>query len=507
MGKPEPKRPLLNDQPFLSRLDALDRELRARSDGGQVEPEPAAPVSGPTSGTKAPAARPPAAPVPGSLTYEPFFGLHEKPFSLASDPRFLFRSAAHREAAGALQAAIRRREGIAVLTGDIGTGKTTLCRMIVGQLDRQTFTARVDDPYLSFDELLRHVLIEFGVVSAEEVTSGRLAKRGRHELTLALQEFLRSLAVLHAFAVVIVDEAQNVSAELLEHLRILADLGGSGRLLQVVLVGQPDLLDRLGAVALQALNQRIAARAALGRLDPDEVGPYIEHRLSVAGGSVAFSPEAIEAVASASHGVPRVVNLVCDRTLTLAAEANTKEIDADTVVRAGDAVGFPVEMMPERRRAWSRRRVLVAAVVVLVVAAAVVAWFTWQPLITRGNAPFDAGVPPGPTAPPLPIGEPLRPIPPPAESTPVSSAASETGDFAIQVGTFRDADRADRLIAALRQGHFRAYRVPVSLGDRGVWQAVLLGRYADETAARTDLQRLQAGGDYAEARVLRIGGQ
>lgn len=423
MEKPEPKRSLLDDQPFLSRLDALDRELtpRAAREAPASEPPRAEPASAPAAkaAPRKAAAKPLGPPeveppTPAStLTYEPFFGLREKPFSLASDPRFVYRSQAHTAVADQLLAAIRRREGIVVLSGDIGTGKTTLCRTIIGQLDRQTFTSRLDDPFLSFEELLRHLLLDFGVVSSEEVTSGRLARRGRHELTLALQEFLRSLALLQAFALVIVDEAQNVSLELLEHLRILSDLGGSGRLLQVVLVGQQDLRDRLLLPEMRAFNQRIAVRASLGPLAPEEIAPYVAHRLSVAGGEVAFTRDAIRRLTAASDGVPRVLNLLCDRALTIAAAEGSDRVDGKVVAQAGEAIGAPGTGSRGGERRWRRPLVAAAAVfMLLVVLAAGV--LLWQPAPVHARLAQWAGLPAAPAPPPLAISAPLRPVPPPA---------------------------------------------------------------------------------------------
>jgi general secretion pathway protein A len=151
-----------------------------------------------------------------SLTYEPFYGLREKPFSLSSDPRFLFKSPAHAPAFDALLAGIRRREGLIVLTGEIGTGKTTLCRSVLQHLDRRTFAAFVPDPFVSREDLLKMLLVDFGAVSVSDLKRGRLNGATRTDLSYTLYEFLDSLVPLQAFAVLIIDEAQNLSASLLE---------------------------------------------------------------------------------------------------------------------------------------------------------------------------------------------------------------------------------------------------------------------------------------------------
>src|SRR5687768_7377414 len=142
--------------------------------------------------------------------YEDYYGFTEKPFSLTPDPRYLYKSESHASAFELLQYAICRREGFVVVTGDIGTGKTTLCRAVMGQLDRRTFTALVLNPFLSEDDLLRLILQDFGVVSREEIKRGRLAGVSKQELIDTLNQFLLSLLPLGASAVLILDEAQKI---------------------------------------------------------------------------------------------------------------------------------------------------------------------------------------------------------------------------------------------------------------------------------------------------------
>src|SRR5205085_4708597 len=169
------------------------------------------PESLPSPGFLAPV---PADARPTGLTYEPFYGLKEKPFSLTSDSRFFYQSRSHAPAFDDLLNAIRRRESLNVLTGDIGTGKTTLCRAVLESLDRKTFSAFVPDPFASREELLKVMLTDFGVASIDDVTSGRLRGATRTELSYLLYEFLGTLPALQAFAVVFIDEAQNLSLPL-----------------------------------------------------------------------------------------------------------------------------------------------------------------------------------------------------------------------------------------------------------------------------------------------------
>jgi type II secretory pathway predicted ATPase ExeA len=249
------------------------------------------------------------------LTYEPFYGLKEKPFSLTSDSRFFYHSRSHAPAFDDLLAGIRRRESLNVLTGDIGTGKTTLCRAVLQNLDRKTFSAFVPDPFASREDLLKVLLMDFGVASVDDLTSGRLRDASRTELSYLLYEFLGTLAPLQAFAVVIIDEAQNLSIPLLEEIRILSDADGQ---LQVVLVGQLELRHKLKLPEMRQVDQRVSVHCHLAPLECDGVAGYVAHRLQTAGGSpdrVRFSPEAIEGIYRVSGGVPRLINRLCDRAL------------------------------------------------------------------------------------------------------------------------------------------------------------------------------------------------
>lgn len=276
------------------------------------------------------------------LTYEPYYGLREKPFSLSTDPKFLYKSAAHAGTFEDLLLAIRRREGLIVLTGDIGTGKTTLCKAVLERLDRKTFTTFVPDPFVTREDLLKMLLLDFGVMSVDDLKSGRMSGASRPELSYPLYDFLKSLVPLQAFAVLIIDEAQNLSSELLEEIRILSDLESPDKMLQVVLVGQLELQAKLKLPEMRQLDQRVSARCSLNPLSREGVAGYISHRLGVAGGAddrVHFSPNAVDAVFRASGGIPRVVNLICDRALHRGHLARKSVIDLEAVTQAIDDLG------------------------------------------------------------------------------------------------------------------------------------------------------------------------
>ena len=220
--------------------------------------------------------------------YEEYYGFTEKPFSLTPDPKFLYKSESHANAFDLLQYAVRRREGFVVVTGDIGTGKTTLCRALLEEIDRNTFTALVLNPFLSEEDLLKLILQDFGVVSREDVKRGRLANVSKQELIEAIYDFLLSLLPLRASAVLIIDEAQNLPMPVLEQIRILSNLEtDKEKLLQIILVGQLNLNSLLKAPQMRQLDQRVSIRYQLRPLNRDEVAAYVSHRLTVAGGSAA----------------------------------------------------------------------------------------------------------------------------------------------------------------------------------------------------------------------------
>jgi type II secretory pathway predicted ATPase ExeA len=271
------------------------------------------------------------------LTYEPFFGLKEKPFSLASDPAFFYNSASHRAAFDALDAGIRRREGLIVLSGEIGTGKTTLCRAVLSQLDRKTFSTFVPDPFVTREDLLKTLLIGFGVASVADINGGRLKGASRQDLSYPLYEFLDSLVPLQAFAVLVIDEAQNLSLGVMEEIRILAELEKREKLLQVVLVGQPELRDNLRLPQMRQVEQRVTVRCELTPLAFRDVAEYVQHRLRIAAATpagVEFTGGALEAAYLASGGVPRLLNLLCDRALQRGFDSQRKTIDRDLMSAA-----------------------------------------------------------------------------------------------------------------------------------------------------------------------------
>jgi general secretion pathway protein A len=282
--------------------------------------------------------------------YEEFYRFGQPPFTLAPDPRFLYRSESHDHAISLLMHAIRRKEGFIVLTGDIGTGKTTICRALLQQLDQATFTSLILNPFLSVEELLREILLDFGVVSRDAVRSGRIAGATKHELISTLHDFLLSLIAIKGSGVLIIDEAQHLSPEVLEQIRIISNLEtNESKLLQIVLVGQLNLLDVLAESQMRQLDQRVSQRAMLKPLTRDGVAAYVAHRLKVAssGETPTFSPEAIDVVHAYSGGVPRVINLLCDRALMLGAELRATVVTPAMIDQAAERLELKKPELPQ----------------------------------------------------------------------------------------------------------------------------------------------------------------
>ncbi|MBN2831552.1 MAG: AAA family ATPase [Candidatus Omnitrophica bacterium] len=257
--------------------------------------------------------------------YCKFYGLKERPFNVTSDPAFFFLSDKHKEALAHLHYGVSQRKGIIVLTGEIGTGKTTLCRFFLNELNKDIKTAFILNPRFSERELLESIVADFGIASQS---------KGKFELVRQLNSFLLTESERGSNVVLIIDEAQNLKPGLLEQVRLLSNIETEKeKLLQVVLVGQPELNARLNLYELRQLRQRVMVRYHILPLEHRQIANYIEHRLNVTGlvGGIEFSREAIEGIASFSSGTPRLINMICDRALLAGFAAGTKTIDQNII--------------------------------------------------------------------------------------------------------------------------------------------------------------------------------
>ena len=425
--------------------------------------------------------------------YEDYYGFVQPPFSLTPDPRFLYRSESHDLALQQVWQAIRRKEGFIVLTGDIGTGKTTLCRTLLEQFDETTFTALILNPFLSVEELLREVVLSFGVVSKDALKSGRLSTASKHELIRTLHDFLLSLVPLHGSAVLIIDEAQHLSAEVLEEIRVLSNLETNDqKLLQIVIVGQLNLMDVLHKAELRQLDQRISIRCLLRPLTREEVEAYVTHRVWVARGStsVTFTPKAFDLVHLLSSGVPRMINLICDRALMVGCKQQVSQITEDHVVGAATHLRIDVpkgKIKGERFEAaggnpnW--RQVAVAAVVVLAIAAGMVA-VIGNPIEFFGSRVNPAVAPVEQRwLPPL-----VAPLAIPAGMPTVSAPPPIAGSFSILVGSYDSARQVEIVERALRERKLPVYMVDVLQPAGDILRRIYIGRYA----TREEAQGVQA---------------
>jgi general secretion pathway protein A len=326
--------------------------------------------------------------------YTQFFNLKQAPFSIAPDPRYLFMSERHREALAHLLYGVGSGGGFVLLTGEIGAGKTTVCRCFLEQIPENCKVAYIFNPKLSVEELLRSICDEFHIGYAEQGTPGGL---GNGATTLSIKTYVDALnaylLATHAKGqnnVLIIDEAQNLSPAVLEQLRLLTNLETNERkLLQIILIGQPELRAILARPELEQLAQRVIARYHLGPLSVDETSRYILHRLGV-GGLTAVSPfpqRLMQQIHRLTEGVPRRINLLCDRALLGAYAESKHQIDRGVVQKAAQEV-FGKDALPVNPASQAMRFALLGLLLGGLISGTVV-WRVTQ----RASVPVVAAAP------------------------------------------------------------------------------------------------------------------
>lgn len=296
--------------------------------------------------------------------YESFYNLAESPFSLTPDPRFLFRSKGHHDILQAALYGLETQKGIIAIVGEVGTGKTTLCRALLKLLPPKYRTGLVLDPHLSEEGLVRAIAEDLGL---------SVDGYDRQAILRALEQFLLEAGERGECAVALLDEAQKLSPELLEQVRILSNLETPTRkLLQIVLVGQPELDEKLLRHDLRQLNQRIGVRCHLTPLSRSETVAYVEHRLRLAGlsGKMPLTRSALRKVWNYSKGIPRLINLVCDRAFTAGFVAQAPRINSSLVTRAIHSLGGVTAPSPLS----ARPSLAVAGLVALLAGGASLLW-------------------------------------------------------------------------------------------------------------------------------------
>jgi general secretion pathway protein A len=395
--------------------------------------------------------------------YTHFFNLKQSPFSIAPDPRYLFMSERHREALAHLLYGVGSGGGFVLLTGEIGAGKTTVCRCFMEQIPADCKLGYIFNPKLSVEELLLSICDEFGIELAPQ-GSGAVSVKGYVD---AINAYLLASHAQSRNNVLIIDEAQNLSAEVLEQLRLLTNLETSERkLLQIILIGQPELRTMLARPELEQLAQRVIARYHLGSLSEAETGIYIEHRLTVAGATAIapFPRKLMGLIHGLTKGVPRRINLLCDRALLGAYVENQPQVTRTILKRAASEVFAGQDAVSAGQGARSGAAARWPLVVAGVLGGVAISALAWQ-LASRDAAPVaqaQAAVKPAAT------------VPAPALAAAAPSVALKPGG-----------DSA----AALRQ-------------LAGLWGLTLTDGEPCAAAARANLRCLQTKGSLDEVRLL-----
>jgi general secretion pathway protein A len=324
----------------------------------------------------------PSGPLP---LYAAHFGLKREPFSIAPDPRYLFMSERHREALAHLLFGVRSGGGFVLLTGEIGAGKTTVCRCFLEQIPPDVNVAYVLNPRQSVDELLVSVCEEFRI----PVPPG--PRQGVKPLVDSLNHYLLGQHAAGRSNVLIIDEAQNLDSDVLEQLRLLTNLETAERkLLQIMLIGQPELRDMLEEPRLEQLAQRVIARYHLRALSLEDTARYIQHRLAVAGAAprALFDEPALALVHEVSRGVPRRINLLCDRALLGCYARGRPGVDPAMVEKAAlEVFGKPAPSVQRRRTRLERQQTVTLVLAGVLLGLAAAAFATWW--VSRADPPAD----------------------------------------------------------------------------------------------------------------------
>jgi general secretion pathway protein A len=315
--------------------------------------------------------------------YKKYFGLAETPFSIAPDPRYLYMSEGHREALAHLVYGMRGDSGFVLLTGEVGTGKTTICRRLLEQIPENSEIAFILNPKLTVKELLETICDELGIHYPQGSISIKV-------LVDAINAHLLGAHAAGRKTVLIIEEAQNLSPDVLEQVRLLTNLEtNKTKLLQILMIGQPELRDILARPELRQIAQRITARYHLGPLSKKEVAAYVSHRLAVAGmRSQLFRADAVQRLYRISEGVPRLINVLCDRALLGAYVQGKAGVDVSTVERAAQEVmGKKRDIkQPLKRYGWGM------GVLILLVFGVVLATDFYQQNRTATKQKLEAGI-------------------------------------------------------------------------------------------------------------------
>ncbi len=424
--------------------------------------------------------------------YLTFFGLAEKPFAITPDPRYLYLGAHHADALAHLVYGINEAGGFIQLTGEVGTGKTTTIRSLLARAPKNAEIALILNPKLSPMEFLRSLCEELGLGVSD------VAENNTKELVDQLNRYLLRAHARGRRVVLIVDEAQNLSPEVLEQIRLLTNLETeTQKLLQIILIGQPELRKLLAREDLRQLAQRITGRYHLDPLSREETAAYIRHRLRVAGATRdVFTRAALREIYRVSGGIPRLINIVCDRALLGAYTQDQHQVSAPLVRRAGAEV-FGHELTP----AWMP--VLLSAVAAVLIAGSAAALWRYTPL-GRLSDLMHSGAPDRPETAaqrtPAPV---TTAVPPTISAAPVQSASTNLA--APTVASVGPQAGGSAKLAQLLASYGDNTDTDSAFGALlGLWKA----RYARNStdgcsqALEQDLQCLMQRGSLAQLRLL-----
>ena len=417
--------------------------------------------------------------------YTRHFGLRQPPFSIAPDPRYLFMSERHREALAHLLYGVRGGGGFVVLTGEIGAGKTTVCRCFLEHIPKRCNVAYIFNPKLTVEELLKTICAEFRIPDRHQGPGVATVK----DYVDALNEYLLRTHAVGQNNVLIIDEAQNLSADVLEQLRLLTNLETNERkLLQIMLIGQPELRAMLARPELRQLAQRVIARFHLEPLEEDETALYVNHRLAVGGlaREIPFDRRALRRIHRHSGGIPRRINLLCDRALLGAYAQGRSHVDRRTVDMAAKEVFPPLESESGRRLRFGG-----ALVVGLVLAAGVAAGAAY--FLTADRVPPKSGGGEPVAQATVPNAQPVTKAAAPESTTAAGEAPPTKGLPSFDLATGFDA-----LVGAEKASWQELARVwQISLGEGDPCQAARrqqLRCYRTPTATLTLIRQLDRPG-------------
>jgi general secretion pathway protein A len=408
--------------------------------------------------------------------YQRYFGLKEKPFRITPDPHFLYLSEKHAEALDHLTYGISQGEGFMVISGDVGTGKTTIIRSLLERMDDSKIkTAIILNPLLEIGDLLKSILEDFG-----------LSPKGisKKDLIDQLNFFLLALNREGGKAVLIIDESQNLAPDLLEELRSLSNLEtDQEKLLQIVLVGQLELWNKLNRPTLRQLKQRISVNYRLEPLSLKEMKAYIDHRLSIAGfqGEMAFSTRALRQVFKVSRGIPRLINLLCDRILLVLYLEQKMRVAPSHVRKAIESLRGGKRSYSVFKEVFFRRLAFGGGIGGLIIILGTLSLLWLSP---RNSSTLEATLLPG-------------------ESPQLQNSVSPFL-YSVHISSFKKKSLADRAIEKVCQEGLEAFGLVVQLPETGTWYRILVGHYETREEAQSLANRLRENGSFPFSMVTSI---